>query len=60
MKDKYIPDLIMGAINSYVGSWDLVPVEYHDGSGNTPKLEQTTAIRLSVLRELLDDIFKED
>ena len=59
MKDKYIPDLIMGAINNQVGSWDLVPVEYH-GSENTPTCEQTRAIRLSALRDLLDDIFKED
>jgi hypothetical protein len=59
MKDKYIPGLIMSAIESEIGSWDITQIEYEDGTRNAPTVEQVKAVRLSALRELLEDIFKE-
>lgn len=59
MKDKYIPSLIMSAIESEIGSWDITRIEFEDGTRNAPTCEQIKAVRLSALRELLEDIFKE-
>ena len=60
MKDKYMPGLIMSAIESEIGSWDITRIEYEDGTRNGPTSEeQIKAVRLSALRELLEDIFKE-
>ena len=59
MKDKYFPGLIMSAIESEIGSWDITRIEYENGTRNSPTVEQCTAVRLSALRELLEDIFKE-
>ena len=60
MKDKYIPGLIMSAIESEIGSWDITRIEYEDGTRNgITSEEQVKAVRLSALRALLEDIFKE-
>ena len=66
MKDKYIPDMIMGVLNKRQAEYANVintpftPFnnEYFTGRGAT--VEECTAVQLSFLGDVLEEIFGEE
>ena len=60
MKDKYIPELIMGVLKSYNDDRLLDSPVFHVGPYNDCREGSDVAIRFCDLKEILDDIFKEE
>lgn len=64
MKDKYIPDLIMSVLiskdNDRILNNPIFKCETDDYSSDEKLYESSRAIRLSDLREILEDIFGEE
>ena len=67
MKDKYIPDLIMAVLNDkqsyYSGTINTPFTNFTKNSfmtGSVPTVEDSSAVQLSYLREVLEDIFGEE
>lgn len=59
INEKYISQLVMSVICELGNANnDLCSIDYNDSTRNPPTVEQCTAVRLSALREILDDIFK--
>lgn len=64
MKDKYIPELIMSVLiskdNDRILNNPILKCEADDYSSDKNLYESSRAIRLSDLREILEDIFGEE
>lgn len=60
MKDKYIPDLIMSVLRSYNDDRLLSSPVFKVSPYNDCRAESDIAIRFCDLKEILDDIFKEE
>lgn len=64
MKDKYIPDLIMSVLivkdDNRILNRPVFKCETDDYSSDEKLYESSRAIRLSDLREILEDIFGEE
>ena len=60
MRDKYIPDLIMSVLRSYNDDNLLSSPVFRVGPYNDCRDESDVAIRFCDLKEILDDIFKEE
>jgi hypothetical protein len=64
MKDKYIPDLIMSVLISKdddrILNGPIFKCEADDYSSDEKIHESSRAVRLSDLREILEDIFGEE
>lgn len=59
INEKYISQLVISVICELGdANNDLCSIDYNGGTRNPPTVEQCTAVRLSALREILDDIFK--
>ena len=60
MKDKYIPELIMTVLRSYNDDRLLSSPVFNVAPYNDCRAESEIAIRFCDLKEILDDIFKEE
>ena len=60
MKDKYIPELIMSVLRSYNDDRLLSSPVFKVAPYNDCRNESDIAIRFCDLKEILDDIFKEE
>ena len=60
MKDKYIPDLIMSVLRSYNDGNLLSSPVFNIAPYNDCREDSDIAIRFCDLKEILDDIFKEE
>lgn len=60
MKDKYIPELIMGVLAKYTDDRVFGTPVFKVESYNDYRDGSNVAIRFCDLKEILDDIFKEE
>lgn len=60
MKEKYIPELIMSVLRSYNDDRLLSSPVFNVTPYNDCRDESGVAIRFCDLKEILDDIFKEE
>ena len=65
MKDKYIPDLIMAVLNKRQAEmYKAINTPFAEFSncevGPNATVEECTAVQLSFLRDVLEDIFGEE
>lgn len=63
MKDKYIPDLIMSVLDKKHAEMQNVintPFTPFNNGEYAATVEECTAVQLSFLRDILEDIFEEE
>lgn len=63
MKDKYIPDLIMSVLDKKHAEMQKVintPFAPFNNGEYGATVEECTAVQLSFLRDMLEDIFEEE